>query len=89
MNNEIVFSDKNNSNLIASLLKKKEIRPLTRGVYTRNMQDYLREITKNKWLEITNHLYPNHCLAFRTAIELKVSPKNKIYLTGNRANKSD
>ena len=80
---EILFasSDPSESRKIRAMLDAGEIRSLIPRVYTSNLQDDLEEIVRrNIWL-LVSHIFPDALISHRSAIEYKLSPKGKLYLT--------
>ncbi|MBK8505383.1 MAG: cell filamentation protein Fic [Saprospiraceae bacterium] len=82
---EIIFasSDPTQSRKIKDWIKRGKIRRLIARVYTSNLVDAPDMIIKRNIWSILSQLFPGTIISHRTALELKISPANCLYLTGN------
>ena len=82
---EIIFasSDPTQSRKIKDWIRRGKIRRLIPRVYTSNLVDAPDMIIKRNIWSILSQLFPGTIISHRTALELKISPANSIYLTGN------
>ncbi len=82
---EIIFSssDSATSQQLSKLLKAGTIRKLIPRVYTSNLVDEDTTIIKRNLWMLVSHLFPEAQLSHRSALEFSLSPKNRLYLSGN------
>jgi hypothetical protein len=80
---EIIFgsSDSSTSQKISRLEKQGKIRKLANRIYSGNLRDNPEVIIKKNIFNIIGVLYPNAIVSHRSAIELKPTEIDKIFVT--------
>ena len=82
---ELVFasSDASVSQQIGQLLKKGMLRKIEGRIYTSNLIDNPAAIIRRNLFYILGHLYPNAVLSYRSALDVRPTEKQNIYLQRN------
>lgn len=80
---EILFSSSNpqGSRQLGSLLKEGLIRKIDGRIYTSNLEEEEAVIVHRNLFYIVGQLYPNAVLSYRSALEVRPTDKDNIYLT--------
>lgn len=79
----IFLSDSALSAEISKAAKKGLVRKIGPKLYTTNLKDAPEQIVRQNFWQILSILVPGAVVSHRSAIENKISPAGKIYLTGN------
>lgn len=80
---EIIFSSSqvNISQQISQMLEKGVIRKIGSRIYTSNLRDAPNEIIRRNIFYIIGKLYPNAVLSYRSALEVRPTQQNNLYLS--------
>lgn len=80
---EIYFGskDKQESNLVSSLVQSGKIRKISPRLYTSNLKDSIEDIVRRNVFSIIGRLYPGAVLSHRSAFEFKPTKDQNIFLT--------
>lgn len=80
---EIIFAEATSSSLRErkKALAAGTLRKITDKIFTTNLTDSFESIVKRNWKIILGHMYPQAVISYRTAFDLKPSPKGDVFLT--------
>jgi len=80
---EIIFASSDNtiSRQISRLQKEGIIRRIEKRVYTSNLIDDPNQIIRRNLFHIIGKLYPDTVLSYRSALEVRPTEKNNLYLS--------
>lgn len=83
----LFLSDSNSSGTISREVKTGRVRKIGPRLYTTNISDDPAYINRQNWLQALSLLMPGCVVSNRTALESRVSPAGRVYVTGeyNRA----
>ena len=70
------------SKQIAREVRIGNVRKIGPNLYTTNMTDDVKHLVTNYWSQIVGIILPECLISNRTALECRVSPAGKIYVTG-------
>lgn len=72
--------DKANAQRISRLARGRRLRKIHSGVYTSDLESPLEQIIRPNWRQISEHLYPNSVVAYRSAQLGKPDDQGNIFL---------
>lgn len=78
----VFLSDVGMSVEVSRATKDGLIRKVGLRVYTTNLRDDLSFIVRQNWMQIVSLLLPGSVLSHRTALEVGISPRGNIYVSG-------
>ena len=81
----LFLSDSTSSVAISREAKAGRIRKIGPRLYTSNISDDLTYIIRQNWLQALTLLLPGCVISNRTALESRVSPVGRVYVTGEYA----
>ena len=83
----LFLSDSSSSGTISREVKTGRVRKIGPRLYTNNISDDTAYIIRQNWLQALSLLMPGCVVSNRTALESRVSPAGRVYVTGeyNRA----
>jgi hypothetical protein len=81
----LFLSDKSHSAGISRAAKKGAVRKIGPRLYTSNMVDEPEQLIRQNLWQIVSLLFPGAVVSNRSAIENKISPAGKLYLTAESA----
>jgi hypothetical protein len=78
----LFLSDSTTSAAISREVKAGRARKIGPRLYTSNTRDDLTYIIRQNWLQALSLLMPGCVVSNRTALESRVSPAGRVYVTG-------
>lgn len=78
----LFLSDSNTSAAISREVKAGRVRKIGPRLYTTNTSDDPAYIIRQNWLQVLSLLVPGCVVSNRTALESRVSPADRVYVTG-------
>lgn len=78
----LFLSDSNTSGAISREVKSGRVRKIGPRLYTANTSDDPKHIIRQNWLQALSLLMPGCVVSNRTALESRVSPAGRVYVTG-------
>jgi hypothetical protein len=78
----LFLSDSNTSGAISREVKAGRVRKIGPRLYTTNISDDPAYIIRQNWLQALSLLLPGCVVSNRTALESRVSPAGRVYVTG-------